>query len=90
MIRNRKKATTTKLMSGVDHEADRDAGVADVEADVGEVRLAEDGRDDRVDHAVRHRLDDLLEVERHDQPDGDGDHVTLVDEALELVEVPLH
>src|SRR5262249_37758608 len=75
---------------GVDDEADADAGVADVEPDAPVVGLAEDGGDDGVDHALQQRVDDVLEVQRHHEADGDRDEVALVEEPLELLPDLLH
>ncbi len=55
-----------------------------------EVLLADDRRNDRHDHPVDEGVDDRLEVERHHEADGDGDHVALVDEVPVLTEQLLH
>ena len=86
ITRNRKKATTTKLMTAsITRPIEMRASPMSKPISC-EVRLAEDRRDDRVDHAVEDGVDDLLEVQRHHQADGDGDHVALVDEVLEFLE----
>ena len=69
----------------IDHEADADERIAEVEPDRPEVGLAEDRSDDRVQHTFEQRIDDRLEVQRHDQADGDLDDVALGDEVLEFL-----
>src|SRR5262245_48760856 len=70
-------------------EAEADVRVADVEADIDEVLLAEDRGDDGHDDAIDEGVDDHLEVQRHHQADGDHDDVAFVDEFLVLGEHPL-
>ena len=53
---------------GVEHEADEDLGVTDLDPPVAVVRLAEDGGDDRVDHTFDERVDDLLAVQAIARP----------------------
>src|SRR4029079_7881281 len=75
---------------GAEDQADREERVADRESDGGDVRLAEDQRDQGRDQRRDDLVDDRLEVQRHHQPDGDDDDVTPVDELLVLQEELLH